>query len=68
VASAKNRPRMRCRGVAQSIPFHPIRAYPATVDERNKETGWERWYLDLIPLACALVVFVVALVLLLTAL
>jgi hypothetical protein len=38
------------------------------VDERSKEIGWERWYLDLIPLGCALVVFVVALVLLLTAL
>jgi hypothetical protein len=38
------------------------------VDERSKENGGERWYLDLIPLACGLVVFVVALVLLLTAL
>jgi hypothetical protein len=38
------------------------------VDERNKEPDWDRWYLDLIPLGCALLVFVVALVLLLTAL
>jgi hypothetical protein len=38
------------------------------VDEPSKENGRERWYLDLIPLGCALVVFVVALVLLLTAL